>query len=148
MRLRARRAVNGLLRLAMPDESLDRIETLARIGSSLAGVQFDAASFQPSDLTGDPWTFGYCFGLFDAMAQYARLDQYSDGARMMSNAFGKLVGDEARGLEIFGRAVDLQSDGDFSAGSASGGDDLQAWADDANALPTGLARHLSSRSKQ
>jgi hypothetical protein len=132
----------------MPDETLDRIETLARIGSSLAGVQFDAASFQPSDLLGDPWTFGYCFGLLDAMAQYARLDQYSDGARMMSNALGKLVGEEARGLEVLGRAIDLQGDADFRAGSAAGAAELETWADDANALPTALARRLASRAKQ
>ena len=130
------------------NESLDRLETLARIGSSLAGVQFEAASFEPSQVTDDPWVFGYCFGLLDAMAQYANLDQYTEGARMMSNGFGKLVGDEARGMDIFGQAIDQQSGGDFASGAEAGSADLLAWADDANALPTRLARHIGGRTRQ
>ncbi len=130
------------------NDSLDRLETLARIGSSLAGVQFEAASFEPSQVTDDPWVFGYCFGLLDAMAQYANLDQYTEGARMMSNGFGKLVGDEARGMDIFGQAIDQQSGGDFASGAEAGSADLHAWADDANALPTRLARYIGGRTRQ
>ncbi len=126
----------------MSEDQLERVETLARIGSSLAGVQFEAAAQQPTDLTQDKWAFGYCFGLLEAMAQYANLDQYTDGVKMMSNALGKMMCDEMRGLEFFGQAVDLQSEPDFIAGQAAGAQDLTAWAEDANALPTQLARHL------
>jgi hypothetical protein len=128
-------------------ENLDRIETLARIGSSLAGVQFEAASIQPSDLTDDPWVFGYCFGMLESMAQYARLDQYTEGVRMMANAFGKLAADESLGMTLFGQAVDLQADETFLDGSRVGSADLTTWAADANALPTALARHLAGRAK-
>ena len=132
----------------MPNESLDRIETLAKIGSSLAGVQFEAASIEPASVTEDLWVFGYCFGLLDAMAQYANLDQYTEGAQLMSNALGKLVGDDTQGMTMFGQAIDRQSDAEFLKGCESGSADLLTWADDANALPTGLARHFSSRLKQ
>ena len=132
----------------MQPESLDRLETLARIGSSLAGVQFEAASFEPSHVTDDPFVFGYCFGLLDAMAQYANLDQYEEAAPMMGNAFGKLVGDDARGMALFGQAIDLQSQSDFAAGMEAGAADLNTWAADANALPTALTRHISGRAKQ
>ena len=132
----------------MPNESLDRLETLAKIGSSLAGVQFEAASIASGDVADDLWVFGYCFGLLDAMAQYAGLDQYTEAAQMMSNALGKLVGDETRGLDMFGQAIDRQSDPHFAGGFEVGSADLLAWADDANCLPTGLAKHLGSRARQ
>ena len=128
----------------MSEDHLERIETLARIGSSLAGVQFEAAALDPTQLTGDKWAFGYCFGLLDAMAQYANLDQYSEGVKLMSNALGKIICDEMRGLEIFAQGVDLQSDPQFFEGLSAGAQDLTAWAEDANALPTQLARHLNS----
>ncbi len=128
-------------------ENLDRLETLAKIGSSLAGVQFEAATIEPSRLTDDNWVFGYCFGLLEAMAQYANLDQYTDGVSMMSNALGKLAGSDPMGMDLFGKAVDLQSDATFSGGAEAGASDLNAWAANAEALPTGLARHLAGRAK-
>ncbi len=131
----------------MTPDSLDRLETLAKIGSSLAGVQFEAATIEPSRLTDDPWVFGYCFGLLESMAQYAHLDQYTDGVAMMANAFGKLAGEDSLGMDLFGQAVDLQSDADFGEGARAGAADLGNWAADANALPTALARHLASRAK-
>ena len=61
-----------------PPDSLDRLDTLAKIGASLLGVQFDAVKIVANDIADDAWVFGYCFGVFDAMAQYAKLDQYSE----------------------------------------------------------------------
>ena len=119
---------------------LDRVETLARIGASLLGVQFEAVEIAPADLEGDDFAFGYCFGLFDAMAQCAKLDQFSDGATMIANGFGKLVNNAARGKALFARAVERVEEPDFSGGYEHGAADLMAWAADANRLPAGIAR--------
>ena len=124
----------------MQTENLDRIDTLAKIGASLIGVQIEAAQVAPAQIAGDAWLFGYCFGLFDAMAQMAGLDQFTEGVAMMGAGFGKLVDDAAAGPPLFHQALDMQEDAGFRAGCEVGGDDLAAWAADANALPTGIAR--------
>jgi hypothetical protein len=123
-------------------DNLDRLDTLARIGASLLGVQLEAADVALSDVAVEPWRFGYCFGLFEAMARYARLDQYTEGMRMMGAGFGKLVGDGAQGMALFRRALELQDNQQFIEGAQFGETDLLAWAQDANALPAGLTRHL------
>ncbi len=124
----------------MSDDSLDRVETLAKIGASLLGVQFEAVEIGGADISGDEFVHGYCFGLFDAMAQCARLDQYSDGAAMISEGFAKLVGDKDGGAGLFARAMDRMDEPGFSKGYETGASDLMAWAKDANALPKGIAK--------
>ena len=120
--------------------TIDRIDTLAKIGASLIGVQIEAVRVAPSDIAGDPYVFGYCFGLFDAMAQMAGLDQYTQGMAMMSAGFSKLVHAASAGAALFQKAVEMQGDPAFRAGAAVGGADLAAWAADASAMPTGIAR--------
>ena len=125
----------------MPSDSLDRLDTLARIGASLLGVQFEAADVPLDQVGEEPWSFGYCFGLFEAMARYARLEQYTEGMRMIGAGYGKLCGDAQRGTALFNRALDQQDDPRFAEGARCGESDLMAWAADANALPTSLTRH-------
>ena len=124
----------------MQTPNLERIDTLAKIGASLIGVQIEAVRVAPADIVGDTFVFGYCFGLFDAMAQMAGLDQFSEGVAMMRTGFGKLVDNAAAGPELFHKALELQEDAVFCAGAEVGGADLGVWAADANALPTGIAR--------
>jgi hypothetical protein len=124
----------------MTADSMNRIDTLANIGSSLLGVQMEAAELGPADLSENTWVFGYCFGLFEAMARYANLDQYTDGMRMMSAGFGRLVGAAPQGSILFRQALDKQDDPAFQEGAAVGEADLLAWANDANALPANLTR--------
>ena len=124
---------------------LDRIDTLAKIGASLIGAQIEAVEIPPSALAADAFVFGYCFGLFDAMAQMAGLDQFTEGAALMGAGFGKIVDDAASGAELFHKALELQDDADFHAGSETGGDDLAIWAADANRLPAGIARRGKAR---
>jgi hypothetical protein len=124
----------------MSDEALDRVETLAKIGASLLGVQFEAVEIGGADVAGDPFVHGYCFGLFDAMAQCAKLDQYTDGAAVISEGLSKLVGDRKAGADLFAKAMDLMDAPAFSKGYESGAAELMAWAKDANALPKGIAR--------
>jgi len=124
----------------MQEPGASRVETLAKIGASLLAVQCEAAALAPADIDHDAWRHGYSFGFFEAMAQYADLDQYGDGREMIASAFGKLVDEASRGDELFRGAVASIDDPRFSAGAATGAADLMAWAADAEALPTGLAR--------
>ena len=125
----------------MTIDSMNRIETLANIGSSLLGVQMEAGELGPADVSENAWVFGYCFGLFEAMARYASLDQYTDGMRMMSMGLGRLGGAAPQGPVLFRLALDKQEDLAFQEGAAVGEADLLAWADDANALPANLTRY-------
>jgi hypothetical protein len=122
-------------------DNLDRIDTLANIGSSLLGVQLEAGNLTREDVTEDDWVFGYCFGLFEAMARYAQLDQYTQGMQMMRAGFGKLAGAIAQGAPIFRLALDRQDGPEFQEGASVGETDLLAWAADANALPANLTRY-------
>jgi len=132
----------------MNPDSMNRIDTLANIGSSLLGVQMEAGELGPADVAADAFVFGYCFGLFEAMARYAKLDQYTDGMRMMSAGFGRLVGEAAQGAILFRQALDKQEDHAFQEGAAVGEADLLAWANDANALPANLTRYARRKVEQ
>ena len=59
---------------------------------------------------------------------------------MIAAGFGKLVNDEALGQDLFTRAVARLDEPEFTEGYDTGGIELIAWAADANALPTGVAR--------
>ncbi len=131
----------------MTADSMNRIDTLANIGSSLLGVQMEAAELGPADVSEDAWVFGYCFGLFEAMARYANLDQYTDGMRMMSAGLGRLVGAQTQGPVLFRLALDKQEDHAFQEGAAVGEADLLAWAEDANALPANLTRYARRKTE-
>ena len=119
---------------------MERIDTLAKIGASLISVQIEAVQIEPSALAGDSFALGYCFGLFEAMAQMAGLDQYDEAAPMMEAAFGKLVDIPQAGSALFRHALSLQVDADYQAGVETGGVDFARWAEDADQLPTGIAR--------
>ncbi len=132
----------------MNPDNMNRIDTLANIGSSLLGVQMEAGELGPADVSADNWIFGYCFGMFEAMARYANLDQYTDGMRMMSAGFGRLVGEPAQGGVLFRLALEKQEDNAFQEGAAVGETDLLAWAKDANALPANLTRYARRKADQ
>jgi hypothetical protein len=129
----------------MEGENMDRIETLSKIGASLIGVQIEAARIGPADLARDPYVFGYCFGLFETMAQIAGLEQYSEGAAAIEAAFAKVVDDADAGPRLFRLALEMKIDADFVAGAEEGDREFAAWVDDANAVPTGIARHTQGR---
>lgn len=123
----------------MPSDSLDRVDTLAKIGASLISVQFEAVEIGADALENDRFAHGYCFGVFDAMAQCAAMDQFSDGAATIAAGFTKLTSDRARGQALFDSAMARMDEPAFSSGYERGAADLMAWAADANALPKGLA---------
>ncbi len=119
---------------------MERIDTLAKIAASLVGVQIEAAQIKPANLAADPFVLGYCFGLFEAMAQMAGLEQYNEAAGMMEAAFGKLVDQSEAGPALFRHALSMQVDATYLEGVEAGGADFAGWAADADALPTGMAR--------
>lgn len=129
----------------MPNDTLDPVETLAKVGATLVGVQIEAASISAQAIAADAFVFGYCFGLFEAMAQMAGLEQYSQGAAMIEAGFARLVDQPDAGPALFRRGLDMQVDADFLEGAGAGAADLAAWAADANALPTGIAKRASAR---
>jgi hypothetical protein len=123
-------------------ESLSKVDTLARIGSTLLGAQFPPHANGPTALLNDEWVLGYCFGLLDAMAQYARLEQFSEGAALLRGGFGLLVGTPAEGALLVDRALEMMGRDVFSSGMAAGEADVLAWADNAQATPQHLAEHF------
>ena len=129
----------------MEPESHDRISTLARIGVTLCGVQIEATNIAARDVIRDPYVFGYCFGVFETMAQMAGLEQYSEGAKLMETALGELVENDAVGPHLFRVALGQRQEADFAAGAAAGEQDVEAWYADANAMPTGIARRLGRK---
>jgi hypothetical protein len=122
--------------------TLGKVETLARIGSTLLGAQFPPHEQGASALLGDEWVLGYCFGLFDAMAQYARLDQFTEGVTLMRSGFALLVGVDAEGSVLFDRALEHMGRDLFASGMAAGEADLMTWAGHAQATPEKLAAHF------
>ena len=123
----------------MSAENPGRVETLVRIGVTLCGVQIEATQISARDLLKDSFVIGYCFGLFETMAQMAGLDQYSEGVVFMERAFGQLVNAPDAGAALFRSALEARGDADFSAGAEAGEKDLEAWYANADAMPTGLA---------
>ena len=129
----------------MSAENPGRVETLVRIGVTLCGVQIEATQISARDLLKDSFVIGYCFGLFETMAQMAGLEQYSEGAKLMETALGKLVENDAVGPHLFRVALGQRQEADFAAGAAAGEQDVEAWYADANAMPTGIARRLGRK---
>ncbi len=125
-------------------ETLNKVDTLAKIGSSLLSVQIEAFDVEAGRISKDLWVLGYCFGLFDCMAQYARLDQFTEGTALMRSGFGKLVGSEPNGAALFEQAVGAVESPIFNEGMAAGEADLLAWADNVHAQPSALTRHMEA----
>lgn len=127
------------------NEGLGKVETLARIASTLLGAQFPPQANGVNAVLHDEWVMGYCFGMMDAMAQYARLDQFTEGAALMRAGFGELVGAPAEGALLFERALDMMGRELFTSGMAVGEADIMAWAANAHATPEKLAAHFVAK---
>ena len=59
------------------------------IGRPLVAMQFELASKKPAEALQSLWVLGYCFGTFDALAQRAKLDQYTEGLALITIGFLK-----------------------------------------------------------
>lgn len=92
---RARQAGHGIaltVHALREDVLTQRIEHLAEMASSLIQVQLVLASQPPHQAFKDHWALGYCWGLFDATSQRAKLDQYSEAILLAIVGFNSIVG--------------------------------------------------------
>jgi hypothetical protein len=99
-----------------------------------------------------PWVLGYCFGMFDALAQRGNLDQYTEGLLLITDDFIELMsgGQPHRpdtlmlGADMVKKALDSQTDARDLQGYQTGGTDLFAWCADTSKSPLSLFNHLTS----
>ena len=75
----------------------DRLVKIASIGQDLITTQLTMATQTPSQALEGTWVLGYCFGIFDALAQQADLDDGAEGFSLITLGF--------LGLFDFGFAV-------------------------------------------
>lgn len=124
----------------------ETIKNLSVVGSTLIGIQLILASTRPNKISRDPWALGYCFGFLDAIIQVAKLDQYTDGALLMTVALNGIFGgkeDLMKGARIFNIAIDQQVSSVFQSGVIKGGADFMTYRSDTDRVPRGLFSHLT-----
>ena len=118
----------------------DKLDELAEMGHFLIGIQLFLTSKKPKEALHDLWVLGYCFGLFDAMAQRAKLDQYTDGIALITIGFLLLLSKPLKGAEKIRQALDNQTDPDFARVAQAA---LFAWCADRNKAPMSLFNQLT-----
>src|SRR5262247_898336 len=62
----------------------DRLGKIASIGQDLITTQLAMAMQSPSQALEGTWVLGYCFGIFDALAQRADLDDGAEGFSLIT----------------------------------------------------------------
>ena len=73
----------------------DRLGKIASIGQDLITTQLTMAAQTPSQALEGTWVLGYCFGIFDALAQQADLDDEAEGFSLITLGFLGLFADPA-----------------------------------------------------
>src|SRR5882757_2301692 len=73
----------------------DRLGKIASIGQDLITTQLTMAAQTPSQALESTWVLGYCFGILDALAQRANLDDAADGFSLITLGFLGLFADPA-----------------------------------------------------
>jgi hypothetical protein len=121
----------------------DKIGVFAKIGCEMIELQLTLASKETSSALTDLWALGYCFGVFDAMGQRAKLDQHTDGFSLITVGFFNLMSGPEPGGERLRVALDNQTNPLFISGNRTGGSDVFAWFSDQNKQPTGLVKYLT-----
>jgi hypothetical protein len=121
----------------------DRLGKIASIGQDLITTQLTMAMQTPSQALEGGWVLGYCFGIFDALAQQADLD---DGAvfSLITLGFIGLFADPAdpEAAMFVRRSLDGQDNPRFQEGAAAGGNDVFVWVADRAKAPKALFEHL------
>jgi hypothetical protein len=129
----------------MVDE--DKIARLAEIGAGIISVQVELSNSTIEETLQHPWALGYCFGIFDAIIQGSKLDQYNDGVLLFTIGFERLMGDALLGTDKFGRGLDSQGEPVFDAGNVAGGTEFIAWATGKLKTPMGLLKWLQEAAR-
>jgi hypothetical protein len=123
----------------------DRLAKIASIGQDLITTQLAMAMQTPSQALEGGWVLGYCFGVFDALAQQADLDDGADVFSLITLGFLGLFADPAdpEAAMFVRRSLDGQDNPRFQEGAAAGGSDVFAWVADRAKAPNALFAHLN-----
>lgn len=123
----------------------DRLEKIATIGQDLITTQLTMATQTPSQALEGTWVLGYCFGIFDALAQQADLDDGAEVFGLVTLGFLGLFADPAdpEVAAFIRRTLDRQDNPRFQEGAAAGGTDVFVWVADRIKAPNALFEHLS-----
>ena len=123
----------------------DRLGKIASIGQDLITTQLTMATQTPSQALEGNWVLGYCFGIFDALAQQADLDDAADGFNLITLGFIGLFADPAdpEAAEFVRRSLDRQDNPRFQEGATAGGTDVFSWVADRAKVPNALFEHLN-----
>src|SRR5215831_3767146 len=121
----------------------NRPEVLAHIARTLLAIQFHLASKEPAIALSDKWVLGYCFGMFDAFGQRAKLEPYRECFRLITIGFAALMPDTPKlGTEMAYHALHCQTVQRFADGRQTGGDDYSTWLVDTAKPPLSLCEYL------
>lgn len=125
-------------------DDTERLGKIASIGQDLITTQLTMAMEMPSQALESGWVLGYCFGVFDALAQHADLD---DNAvfKLITLGFLGLFADPAdpEAAMFIRRSLYYQDNLRFQEGAAAGGTDVFAWAENRAIAPKALFEQLS-----
>ena len=104
----------------------DRLGKIATIGQDLITTQLAMATQTPSQALEGTWALGYCFGIFDALAQQADVDDGAEGFSLVTIGFLGLFADPAdpEAAAFIRRSLDGQDNPRFQEGAAAGGTDV------------------------
>jgi hypothetical protein len=122
----------------------DRLGKIASIGQDLITTQLTMAMQTPSQALEGTWVLGYCFGIFDALAQQADLDDGAGGFSLITLGFVGLFADPAdpEAAAFVRRSLDRQDNPRFQEGATAGGTDVFSWVADRAKVPNSLFEHL------
>ncbi len=123
----------------------DHLAKIASIGQDLITTQLTMAMEAPSQALESGWVLGYCFGVFDALAQQAEIDDDADVLNLITFGFLGLFADPAdpEAAMFVRRSLDYQENPRFQEGAAAGGNDVFVWIDDREKVPKALFEQLS-----
>ena len=123
----------------------DRLGKIASIGQDLITTQLTMAMETPSQALESGWVLGYCFGVFDALAQQAELDDDDDVFSLITLGFLGLFADPAdpEAAMFVRRSLDYQDNPHFQEGAAAGGSDVFVWIADRAKPPNALFEQLN-----
>ena len=123
----------------------DRIGKVASIGQDLITTQLTMATQSPSQALEGTWVLGYCFGVFDALAQQAGFDDGAEGFSLITIGFLGLFADPAdpEAAAFVRRSLESQDNSRFQEGAAAGGSDVFVWVADRAKIPNALFEHLT-----
>ena len=122
----------------------ERLRKIASIGQDLITTQLAMAMETPSQALESGWVLGYCFGVFDALAQQAELDDDDDVSGLITVGFLGLFADPAdpEAAMFVRRSLDYQDNPRFQEGAATGGSDVFVWIADRTKVPKALFEQL------